>query len=206
MALLGVIAGAAVVGGVAYNQNHVPVYRGRPVREWMVDLGEQDKTRKSSAEEALIDSGAKSVPYLMRVLKSDQEDAKTRSYAARALGFIGSPSKPALPVLLKFASDEPPPLGLEALFALGKIPIDSDKVLPLFMRKMNDKDSKVRRRAAINLSRIDLSAKQAVPLLFAACSDRDKGVRIAATNTLIELGVPPPPAKAEEAHASPPPP
>ena len=205
MLVLGVISGAAVIGSLVYSQTHIPVYQGRTVREWMVDLGDPDKTKKGNAEEALTDSGAKSVPYLLRVLYSDKEDPKVRSYAARALGFIGSPSKPALPTLLKLAGDEPAPLGLEALFALGKIPVDSAKVLPLFMRKMNDKDPKIRRRAAINLSRMDLSAKQAVPLLFAACSDRDKGVRMAATNTLIELGVPPPPAQSTESSSPPPP-
>jgi HEAT repeat protein len=94
------------------------------------------------------------------VARLEDDDARVRTEAARALGRIGAPARVAIPQLIARLSDDSARVRALAARALGHIP-GAEGARPALERASRDGDRKVMREATAALARLDRApAKQ----------------------------------------------
>jgi len=199
------LAAVAATLGVWFLRQREPVYNGRPVSAYMLELGSTDKKVHDAAREAITTIGPKSVPFLIKVLDSKEESTERRSRSAMALGALGKDAKEAAPSLINAVDEKEFNLRNAALYALGRMPADPAKTVPLYQRLLNDPNKQIRYRVVFNLGRVRGGGESVLNALKTACLDKDKKVRMTATNSLADLGVAAAPEKPDDGAPPPPP-
>jgi HEAT repeat protein len=123
--------------------------------------------RNIAAARAFIvlgDTAQGAVPELMKI---HEENISIASQCAieDALAWIGPPAKPAIPLLLRAATNSVPKVRANALWALGEIHAEPRLCVPELIHALSDSDDLVRSSAAHALGMFGPDAKSAVPSL-----------------------------------------
>lgn len=158
-------------------------------------LQDEDGRVRAASAEALGRIGGdarEALPDLVLALKDKKNDVLTRSYAAFALGRIGSPdARPAVPPLGDVVADAAAPEDVRkaAAEALGRMGKDAAPAVAALGKALGrDGPLPVRQAAAAALGRVGPEARDALPALKAALEDSDKFVRCQAAHALGQLG------------------
>ncbi len=148
-----------------------------------------DQDIHNDAVAAVTKCKAEAVKPLIAALTNT--DAKIRSSAASALGYIGESAKSAVPQLIETLKlDQEPEVRGGAAYALGYIGESAKSAVPQLIESLKqDKSAGARGGAAIALGNIGESAKSAVPQLIESLKqDKSAGVRGGAASALGSIG------------------
>jgi HEAT repeat protein len=162
-----------------------------------VALGDQEVTVRRAAARLLWQAGAaagsqEGVSRLTTAL--DDPDDFVREHAARALGRIGPPAKPAVPALLdRLAKDEERDVREHAAKSLGLIGADAigpllPKTVKALRQGLHDTAADVRENSARALGQ--LGAREALDELRSTAKDTSPRVRAAAEEAVCHLTTP----------------
>jgi HEAT repeat protein len=121
-------------------------------------------TEASRAFIVLGDSAKGAVPELVKLLQENLSP-ESRSEVEDALTRIGPAAEPALPLLLRAATNSNPRVRANALWALGQIHAQPQWCVPVLMRALSDSDDWARLSAAHALGGFGPEAQPAVPQL-----------------------------------------
>ncbi len=123
--------------------------------------------RNVQASRAFIvlgERGKEAVPALVKLCDKNIS-TDSQSAIADALAWIGPAAKPALPLLLRAATNSTPKVRANALWALGEITAEPQSCVPLLTRSLSDPDSWTRLSAAHALGMFGTNAQSAIPFL-----------------------------------------
>jgi len=129
---------------------------GRSAKALAKCLSDKDIPLRNLCRQALVKIGAPAVPYLIQLLRSDNQ--RLREEAGKMLVSIGAPSVKPLIALLE---DENPEIKAKAATLLGEIGFIAAHD-PL-KKALEDPDERVRQAAAQALDKIIAASKQNVP-------------------------------------------
>lgn len=191
-----------------------PVYEGRRLSAWLRDLSSGRNGEASTqlpARQAVKEIGTNALPFLLKMLKSQDPEWKSQSVAwlqdtcdldlsaslaeaqrQRALrGFqaLGREAEPAVPELrsLVFGSDNLVALhAVEALRSIG-----GPQVLPVLFEALNHTNPPLRAEAIVALGSARSRARDAVPQLLKELESPDNLTRIQAAQALGEIATHP---------------
>jgi HEAT repeat protein len=170
-----------------------PLYKGKPVSEWilMLDSSEPDAiATQANAERVLGNVGAPAIPQLVLALKHRKEGV--RAAAARILGRMQMLAKPAIPALLDGLQDKSEQVRRASGLALCNMKdvIGPDSV-PALTKALEHKDLRVRALAACVLTHVHYKAIQGMQShLFGVVKEMDADVRTQALTALGNMGRP----------------
>jgi HEAT repeat protein len=154
---------AAALAGFAWLvlRPHEPMYHGKPLSYWLQDAYQrgayQIEASNTTAEKAIHELGANSVPYLIRLASTRYDSAPRRLLEAFA-------REPNLATLHLPRQEYKLQMSIWGFRLLG--PQAKDAV-PALIRLLTDKDGWTRMDAAACLARIGPEAESAVPALLA---------------------------------------
>ena len=217
LALLAVTGFCVLVGWLVLRlEARKPVYQGKSVKTWLLQLSTPDPKARDEAEAALQALGTNAVPELARLLRADDARWRTllwshtariprpvrgpvmqrvgppkayliRPAAARALGTLGPAAAAAEPDLVRALQDKVNGTYWEAGGALGRIGMVS---VPDLMRALRDGDTLVRIAAAYGLGGVGPDAVSAVPLLTEMLTRGNSNEQQIAAQSLTKIGAP----------------
>ena len=125
------------------------------------------------------------IDKLITALKDTDSDV--RSYAADALGKMGSTAASFVPVIITLLKSKDSDIRSSAAYALARMHSTAAPAVPALVVALTDKDSDVRYYAAYALLRIGSAAAPAASALATALSDKDKYVRGLAADALDQM-------------------
>ncbi len=105
------------------------------------------------------------------------EQAGVRSAAAFALGKLRGDAQPAIPALIRTASDQDPTVRPNAIWSLGTIGLEPSSVVPALAERLGDTNVAVRLFALKALRKYGVQARPAVPAVLKALQDSNHEVR-----------------------------
>jgi HEAT repeat protein len=174
---------------VAAFADEEPVYRGKPLSQWIKALQDKDPLAKLEALNVLGQAGPPAraaVPALIGVFRDkDATFLFLHPLAAVALARIGPTAVPALEEALK---DPASLVRGGAALALGMMGPDAKPAVPGLAGLLKDREMLVRNVAASALGDIGPGAKEALPALQAALTDESATVRVEAGAALWKIG------------------
>lgn len=115
-------------------------------------------------------NAAGAVPELIRIYEQNPAPA-SQAYAARALGHIGPPARPALPGLIRRFADPDASVRFYAVSAVMQIGGDPAVVVPALTSALKDPSVNVRWNALSGLSRFGSRARPAAPEILRMIDD-----------------------------------
>lgn len=133
----------------------------------------------------LIDIGSESVAGLSGALEDPSAGARNR--AAEALGRIGPRARPALPMLLKAATDRDWSVRSLVVQALPKIDKRGDQSVPVLLERLRDEDHNVREAALFALAEYRDRSHAIVPAILPLLSHEEPKWRGHAAQALGRL-------------------
>lgn len=191
-----------------------PVYEGRRLSAWLRDLDSSRGTGinvELPARQAVKHLGTNALPFLLRMLKSQDPEWKSQSVtwlqdtcdldlsgslaeaqrqrALRGFQALGRVAEPAIPELraLTFGNDSLVALhALEALRGIG-----GPRVLPVLFETLNHTNPPLRAEAIAALGSARSRARDAVPQLLKELESPDNLTRIQAAQALGEIATHP---------------
>jgi len=163
-------------------------------RDWASRLQADDPKVRATAEAALVEGAARSLPLLRRLLTPEHEDLQM--VASEILRRIGPP---ALPLLVDLLRDEWAPVRRVAADALIDLAPHTEGIQPALRRALSDADAMVAGDAARALGALGKRASPSTGALVRALSHEVPNVRIFAAEALASIG--PNAAKATDALA-----
>jgi len=128
----------------------------------------------------------KPVQYWIDALVRD--DPRLRQTAKFVLEILGPDAKPAVPALIRAASDASASVRAGASSALGVIGPEAKEAVPVLVRAASDANRSVRLCAIHALGAIGPEAKEAIPVLVRAASDADETIRYYGIVALAGIG------------------
>jgi HEAT repeat protein len=144
---------------------------------------------------ALAATGAPAVPHVAKLL--DHKNLQVRSLAARALGEIGPPAKPAADALKKALQDTTINVAAEAAVALVLIGLPPDEPLALLKRALDEPNEGVAAYAIGALPRAGPAGKSLIPHALGKLNAPNSLTKYAALALALEV----PPEDAAKAAA-----
>jgi len=164
------------------------------VRDWASRLQTNDPKVRATAEAALVQGAARSLPLLRRFLDPEHEDLHVvTSEIIRRIG------PPAIPLLVDLLRDEWEPVRRFSADALIDLAPHTEGIQPALRRALKDEDSVVAGDAARALGALGKRASPSVGALVRTLSHEAPYVRIYAAEALASIG--PNAAKATDALA-----
>jgi len=123
--------------------------------------------RNIEASRAFIVLGSTAKAALPDLIKAYQETQSVEAWSAieDALAWIGPEARPALPLLLRAATNANSRVRANALWALGEIHAQPEACVPALLRGLNDGDAWVQTSAAHALGMFGPAASAAIPAL-----------------------------------------
>ncbi len=124
--------------------------------------------RNMEASRAFIvlgDRAKDAVPDLMKIY-NESNSIESLSAIEDAFSWIGPAAKPAIPLLLRAATNANNGVRANALWALGEIHAEPQSCVPELIRALGDSDGWVRTSAAHALGMFGTDAQSAVPALM----------------------------------------
>lgn len=148
--------------------------------------GSEEKSSEDVVVETLARIGAEAVPALTGALR-DKDDV-VRAKAARTLGEIGLPAKPAVPTLMTALHDQSVMVSLESACALVRVGEGPREPIKVLTELLKHQTAEIRWNAADGLRRIGKKGASAVPALIRSLKDEDVQVRRQAARALEKMG------------------
>jgi HEAT repeat protein/outer membrane protein assembly factor BamB len=195
-----------------------PRFQGGDAASWAELLGSGNRTTRRQAQEELWAGGESAVPVLGWLLREDREaireqalgllcslgppvapslitflndeSARARQYAARALGRLAPDYPAAVTALGEALADRDMWVASDAAFALAAFRERAAPVADLLAWKLRVSDTICRTYAGDALAAIGPAAALAIPELIQALKDPDPGVRRAAAKAIGSIGPP----------------
>jgi outer membrane protein assembly factor BamB/HEAT repeat protein len=164
------------------------------LRDWANRLQANDPKVRATAEAALVQGAARSLPLLRRFLDPEHEELHAVTF--QIIRRIGPPAIPLLVDLLRHESDS---IRCSAIDALIDLAPHTERIQPELRRALRDEDSMVAGDAARALGALGKRASPSVGALVNTLSHEDPYVRIYAAEALASIG--PNAAKATDALA-----
>jgi len=156
---------------------------GLPVRDWEHRLLASDPKVRATAEAALVQGGARSLPLLRRFLTPEHEDLHVVSFEIiRRIG------PPAIPLLVDLLRHEWIPIRREAADALIDLAPHTESIQPALRRALRDEDPLVAGDAARALGALGKRASPSIGALVKTLSHEEPYVRIYAAEALATIG------------------
>jgi len=152
-------------------------------RDWANRVMSNDAKIRATAEAALVQQGARSMPLLRRFLNSDNDDLHQETF--EIIRRIGPPAIPLIVDLLRHQHDSFRRFAADALIDLTP---DTESIQPALRRALSDEDSMVVADAARALGALSTKASPSVPALVKALSHDEPHVRIYAAEALANIG------------------
>jgi len=146
-------------------------------------------TRNREASLAFVvlgDMGKGAVPALVKML-NENLSSESRSAVADALAWIGPAAKPAVPSLLRGATNSVPQVRASALWALGAIRAEPTLCIPVLLHGLTDSNDWVCLSAVHALGMFEADARSAVPSLKRLAT-LDPGLQLRST-VRIQVGL-----------------
>lgn len=150
-------------------------------------FGQGDESTVWAVSECLVAIGTNSVSPLMHALIDG--NVKVRQGAASALGQIGPPAKPAVPLLLERLKIEELQVRLPIISTLGLIGQYPDLVVPVLIQNLQSDNQNIRGNAAFAVSWFGNAAKDAAPQLFKLLNDENGTVRNNAASAIMNMNL-----------------
>ncbi|MCX6922232.1 MAG: HEAT repeat domain-containing protein [Verrucomicrobia bacterium] len=217
LALLTVMGFCGLVGMLVFKlESRKPVYQGKSVKTWLLQLSAPDPKARDEAEAVFQALGTNVVPELARLLHL--HDARWRELiwsratriprlargpvlgrvsppnaylirpaAARALGKLGPAAVAAEPDLVRALQDKVNGTYWEAGAALGRIGKQS---VPDLIHALQDRDVLVRSAAAYGLREVGPGAAPAVPQIIQMLMHGSLNEQQIASQSLTKIGLP----------------
>jgi HEAT repeat protein len=182
-ALLAIVGFGAAVGILVWWLNsQSPVYQGKPVKTWLLQLSRPpDPQARDEAEAALKAIGTNAVPELARLLRAD--DARWRKLIWRHASLLPRPVGGM--ILQRIDPLQAYLIRPAAARALGKLGPGAAAATPDLVRALRDRLNGTSGEAGGALRQI---GRPAVPDLIGALRDEDKFVRATAAGALGQIG------------------
>jgi len=152
-------------------------------RDWADRLRDGDPKVRATAEAALVQRGAHSLPLLRRFIRSGDEELQLKTL--EIIRRIGPPAIPLLVGLLRYEQLDIRRLAADALIDLAP---ETESIQPALRRALKDEDSMVAADAARALGALRSRASPSVPALVKALSHEEPHVRIYAAEALASIG------------------
>ncbi len=193
--LFRLLVGAYVLGYA--NSLYLNLSKGRVMSvedlEKICTSPDYSTTDKEIAITALLEHGNRVVPSFLNALAVEQSNSTRRSLI-EALGEIGMPALPTVPLLVKALVDNNDGVRCAATIALNER-IDPQwtqnesvsDVIPDIMKALSESDSQVRTAAAVTLGKIGASAIIAIPQLLTSLVDDKPTVRNISATALTKI-------------------
>ena len=115
---------------------------------------------------ALGDNAKTAVPALIKIYNEDLT-IESRKAMTDAFAWIGPAAKPAVPLLMRAATNANPGIRANASWALGEIHAEPGQCVPSLIQALNDSDDWTRLSAAHALGMFGSDASSATPPLMA---------------------------------------
>jgi len=164
------------------------------IRDWASRLQANDPKVRATAEAALVQGAARSLPLLRRFLDPEHEGLQmVTSEIIRRIG------PPAIPLLVDLLGDEWEPVRRFAADALIDLAPHTEGIQPALRQALGDEDSVTAGDAARALGALGMRASPSVGALVDTLSHEAPYVRIYAAEALASIG--PNAAKATDALA-----
>ena len=186
---LAIILAAALNQAVALSQSPLPPTESslsrNPalVRDWANRLQANDPKVRATAEAALVQGAARSLPLLKRFLDPGHEDLHVVTF--EIIQRIGPPALPLLVDLLRHESDAIRRTAVDELIDLAP---HTETIQPALRRALRDEDSDVAGDAARALGALGTRASPSVGALVTTLSHENPYVRIYAAEALASIG------------------
>ncbi len=146
-------------------------------------LGDADPAVAVAAIHNIADEGKQAVPGLTRAVA----DERTRFWATLALADIGADAAPAVPALIKAASDPKPEVRREVVLALAAIGPGAKAAVPTLRNTLAAGDPATHLAAIYALGRIGPAAKVAISDLKAIVTGDDPYGAVVAAGALASI-------------------
>lgn len=145
----------------------------------------RNETRVFRCARALVAIGPEGVSGLITIISAP--NCKARYAAAAVTSGLGSNAAPAIPILLRSASDPDDRLACAASETLGDVALSPSLVIPALTSTLQSTNAYRRASAARGLAGFGVAAKSAAPDLQQALTDPTQIVRQQATNALLRI-------------------
>jgi outer membrane protein assembly factor BamB/HEAT repeat protein len=186
---LAIIFAAGLSQAVALSQSPLPptessLSRNHAlVRDWANRLQANDPKVRATAEVALVQGAARSLPLLRRFLNPEHEDLHMLTFEIiRRIG------PPAIPLLVDLLRHEWESIRRSAADVLIDLAPHTERIQPALRRALRDEDSMVAGDAARALGALGKRASPSVGALVTTLSHEDPYVRIYAAEALASIG------------------
>ena len=167
--------------GVCTIADEEPVYKGRPVREWLWQLKSPKIAERSAAVREFGPEAIVCVPAIIEALRFESLEfhdnscnPEPRRWLAGACGRVGPE---AVPLFRKALRDPWPSIRGWSAFILAHMPDETGESAAEVVGLLKDQDPGVRRLAAIAVSRMGKNTEAATAALVEALKDEDAEVR-----------------------------
>ena len=153
------------------------------VLDWASSLQASDPKVRATAEAALVQGAARSLPLLRRFLNPEDEDLHMAAFEIiRRIG------PPAIPLLVDLLRHERESIRRSAADALIDLAPHTEGIQPALGRALRDEDAMVAGDAARALGALGTRANPSVGALVKALSHEDPYVRVYAAEALASIG------------------
>ncbi|MBA4064680.1 MAG: hypothetical protein C0501_13390 [Isosphaera sp.] len=159
-----------------------PVHDGKPLAEWVKQIGAEDADASRRAVDAVRALAGRTDEVAHALVAAAAGSKKVNTTLLRVLVDLGPKAVPALTAGL-WSGDED--AKRTRLIVLAQIGADARPAVPAVVRLLTAPDAKVRASAAGALGRIE--GYSAVPALTKALADESLDVRLAAAGALVRL-------------------
>jgi len=173
----------------ATTERHDPVYGGKALSKWIIDLKSDDDNVREDALESLCryhpgPEAVSAVPVLIQLLTS--KNSVNVINASHALSWIG---KPAVPALLEAMKSQEPKVRAEVARTLGRIGDDAENSSPQLRYLWKDPSPDVRAAVATAYCLINGSDQDALAVLEDGLDKEDPKVRRMFVDAFQDLGI-----------------
>jgi HEAT repeat protein len=169
-----------------------PMVEGRPLEQWVKDLGNSNPDVRRQAAEKLGENG-KFFPRAPKVAQAlgkllHDTDADVRTAAVVAVGRVHLWAQAELTALLQIAQDDAFELQAKALEALVPFVDSDERVKEHFRLAIEDQNPAIRSSVFEMLARTARNSSQSLTLLNNALKSKDDDVRLRALTACSRLG------------------
>jgi len=215
--ILAILAAAIILGAL---RDPEPEFGGKKLRVWLQHCRPRPNSAETvedriKAEKAIRIIGSNAVPCLLKWIRLEPSDAKTRFYdtcnrtlqkfhvqwrlidkdpllaadAMKGFEILGTEASNAVPALTRIMND--PKATSSARQAVYVMKYAAEFALPSLMMGLTNQNREIRQGAASALRELETDSLPAVPLLIQCLKDSEPNVVSAATQTLGQLQLEP---------------